>query len=70
MTMAVVTAEPEPQDTRAQRRLAQLSFVLAGLEIVGPGGLRLSRRGIWRWPSLFVLALAAVVVVYAFRGLL
>jgi diacylglycerol kinase family enzyme len=92
-----VTAEPGPESTSAQRWLARLSLVLAGLAVVivvvfaglkslpmlavGLAGaavslaaafLFLSRHGIWRWLSLavFVLAPIAVIVVYAFKGLL
>jgi diacylglycerol kinase family enzyme len=86
-----------PKSTPAQRWLARLSFVLAGLAIVvlvvfaglkslamvavgltaavvslAAAYLFLSRRSIWRWLSLtvFVLTPIAVIVVYAFRGLL
>ena len=85
------------KSTPAQRWLARLSFVLAGLAIVslvvvagvksvamlalglaaavvtlGAAYFFLSRRGIWRWLSLagFVVGPGAVIVVYAFRGLL
>jgi len=86
-----------PRSTPAQRWLARLSFVLAGVAIVilvlfagltslamlavglaaaavslAAAFLFLSRWGIWRWLSLavFVLAPIAVIVVYAFRGVL
>jgi diacylglycerol kinase family enzyme len=92
-----MTPEPNPEDTRSQRWLARLSFVLAGAAIVILGvfaGLKsltmlavglaaaavtlaaayffLSRRGLWRWLSLAVFALApiAVIVLYASRHLL
>ena len=92
-----MTPGPGSQGTPAQRWLARLSFVLAGLAVVilvGFAGLRslamlavglvgaavslaaaflfLSRRGVLRWLSLavFVLAPIAVIVIYAFRGVL
>jgi diacylglycerol kinase family enzyme len=92
-----VASDPSAQSTPAQRWLARLSLVLAGLAVlvvvvfaglkslpmlaVGVAGAAvslaaafffLSRRGIWRWLSLAVFALApiAVIVVYAFRDLL
>ncbi len=92
-----MTAAVSPRSTPAQRWLARLSFVLAGVAIVilvlfagltslamlavglaaaavslAAAFLFLSRWGIWRWLSLavFVLAPIAVIVVYAFRGVL
>ncbi len=92
-----MTPGPGSQGTPAQRWLARLSFVLAGLAVVILvvfAGLRslamlavglvgaaislaaaflfLSRRGVLRWLSLavFVLAPIAVIVIYAFRGVL
>ena len=92
-----MTSAVSSQITPAQRWLARLSFVLAGVAIVILllfAGLRsltmlaagaaaavvslaaafffLSRRGIWRWLSLAIFALApiAVIVVFAFRGVL
>jgi diacylglycerol kinase family enzyme len=92
-----VTSAVSPRSTPAQRWLARLSFVLAGVAIVilvlfagltslamlavglaaaavslAAAFLFLSRWGIWRWLSLavFVLAPIAVIVVYAFRGVL
>ena len=92
-----MTSAVSSQSTPAQRWLARLSFVLAGVAIVILllfAGLRsltmlavgaaaavvslaaafffLSRRGIWRWLSLAIFALApiAVIVVFAFRGVL
>ena len=94
---AAVTSAVSPRSTPAQRWLARLSFVLAGVAIVilvlfagltslamlavglaaaavslAAAFLFLSRWGIWRWLSLavFVLAPIAVIVVYAFRGVL
>src|SRR5271166_5656973 len=78
---AAVTPESSPEGTRSQRWLARLSFLLAGVAIVGLAAaavslaaafLFLSQRGIRRWLSLavFVLAPIAVIVVYAFRDLL
>ncbi len=92
-----MTSAVSPRSTPAQRWLARLSFVLAGVAIVilvlfagltslamlavglaaaavslAAAFLFLSRWGIWRWLSLavFVLAPIAVIVVYAFRGVL
>jgi diacylglycerol kinase family enzyme len=83
--------------SRAQRWLARLSFVLAGLAVailVAFAGLKsfamlaiglvaaavsvaaafffLSRRGVWRWLALtvFVVVPIAVIVIFAFAGLL
>ena len=55
------------------RSVAMLALGLAAAVVtLGAAYFFLSRRGIWRWLSLavFVVAPVAVIVVYAFRGLL